>query len=79
MTGVPIYEPSETLFRKQLAEFLASAGLADSGVFSSMKLSPITTTQKNALGNTAGMLVFDTTLGKLCVNNGAAWQTVTST
>ena len=26
----------------------------------------------------AGLLVFDTTLGKICVYTGAAWQTVTS-
>jgi len=79
MTGVPIYEASETLFRKQLAEFLASSGLADSGAFSAIQLTPITTTQKNALGNSAGRVVFDSTLGKLCVNNGSTWQTVTST
>ena len=38
----------------------------------------VTTTEKNALTVTAGSLVFDTTLGKLCVYTGAAWQTVTS-
>jgi hypothetical protein len=38
----------------------------------------VTTTQKNALSNEAGRVVFDTTLGKLCINNGSAWQTVTS-
>ena len=38
-----------------------------------------TTTQKNALFPLAGTLVFDTTLGKLCVYTGSAWQTVTST
>lgn len=37
-----------------------------------------TTTQKNALSPLAGTLVFDTTLGKLCVYTGSAWQTVTS-
>jgi len=26
----------------------------------------------------AGLVVFDTTLGKLCVNTGSAWQTITS-
>jgi hypothetical protein len=39
---------------------------------------PVTTTQKNALTPSAGWVVFDTTLGKLCVYNGSAWQTVTS-
>lgn len=38
----------------------------------------VTTTQKNALSATAGRIVFDTTLGKLCVYTGAAWQTITS-
>ena len=38
----------------------------------------VTTTQKNALSATAGRIVFDTTLGKLCVYNGTAWQTITS-
>lgn len=38
----------------------------------------VTTTQKNALSATAGRIVFDTTLGKLCVYTGSAWQTITS-
>lgn len=39
----------------------------------------VTTTQKNAIsGATAGLVVFDTTLGKLCVYTGSAWQTITS-
>ena len=38
-----------------------------------------TTTQKNAIaGPKAGWVVFDTTLGKLCVYSGSAWQTITS-
>lgn len=39
----------------------------------------VTTAQKNALTPSAGWVVFDTTLGKLCVYTGVAWQTVTST
>ena len=39
----------------------------------------VTTTEKNALTAEAGWVVFDTTLGKLCVYTGAAWQTITST
>jgi hypothetical protein len=35
----------------------------------------VTTTEKNALTPAAG---WDTTLGKLCVYSGSAWQTVTS-
>jgi hypothetical protein len=39
----------------------------------------MTTTQKNAIASpAAGMLVFDTTLAKLSVYSGSAWQTVTS-
>lgn len=39
----------------------------------------MTTTQKNAVGTpTAGMVVYDSTLGKLAVYTGAAWETVTS-
>jgi hypothetical protein len=38
----------------------------------------MTTTQKNAISNVAGNVVFDTTLGKLCVNSGSGWQTITS-
>jgi hypothetical protein len=39
----------------------------------------VTTTEKNALTVTAGYVVFDSTLGKLCIYNGSAWQTITST
>jgi len=39
----------------------------------------MTTAQKNAITlNASGNVVFDTTLGKLCVNTGAGWQTITS-
>ena len=38
----------------------------------------VTTTQKLALTVSAGYVVFDSTLGKLCVYNGSAWQTITS-
>ena len=38
----------------------------------------VTTTEKNALAPRAGWVVFDTTLGKLCVYDGSAWETVTS-
>jgi hypothetical protein len=39
----------------------------------------MTTTQKNAIASpTSGMVVFDSTLSKLCVYTGAAWQTITS-
>jgi hypothetical protein len=39
----------------------------------------LTTVQKNAISSPAtGLVIFDTTLGKLCVYTGAAWETVTS-
>jgi hypothetical protein len=38
----------------------------------------VTTTEKNALTPQAGMVVFDTTLGKLSVYTGSAWETVSS-
>lgn len=39
----------------------------------------LTTTQKNAISTPAtGLVVFDTTLAKLCVYTGSAWETVTS-
>ncbi len=37
-----------------------------------------TTTQKNALTPIAGMVILDTTLAKVCIYTGAAWQTVIS-
>jgi hypothetical protein len=40
----------------------------------------MTTAQKNAIGTPAtGLVVYDTTLNKLAVYTGAAWETVTST
>jgi hypothetical protein len=36
------------------------------------------TAQKNALTASAGWLVFDTDLSKLCVYNGSTWETITS-
>lgn len=38
----------------------------------------MTTAQKNAMTGAAGAVVFDTTLAKLCVYTGSAWQTITS-
>lgn len=40
----------------------------------------MTTAQKNAISSPiAGLIIFDTDLGKLCIYTGAAWQTITST
>jgi len=38
----------------------------------------MTSAQKTAITAVAGLIVFDTTLIKLCVYNGATWETVTS-
>jgi len=39
----------------------------------------MTTTQKNAIASPAtGLMVFDTTLAKLCVYSGTTWETITS-
>jgi hypothetical protein len=51
-------------------------------VFSTTKgfLPPVmTTTQKNAIASpAAGLVVYDSTLGKLCVRTASAWETITS-
>ena len=79
MPVIPIYEGNEQLFRRQLNALLEASGIGVGGVFAAVQLSPITTAEKNALTNSAGLLVYDTTLDKLCINTGAGWQTVTST
>lgn len=39
----------------------------------------MTTTQKNAISSpAAGLVVYDTTLAKLCVRTASAWETITS-
>lgn len=44
-----------------------------------MRFPRMTTTQKGAIDTpSAGMTVYDSTLNKLCVYTGAAWETVTS-
>jgi len=53
--------------------------LAIDSVTKGLRLSNLTTTQKNNISTpVAGIMVFDTTLGKICVYNGSAWETVTS-
>jgi hypothetical protein len=57
----------------------ASAALDLQSTTQGLRLPNMTTTQKNAISTpAAGLLVFDTTLGKICVYTGSAWQTVTS-
>lgn len=78
MAIIPIFQPSEELFRRGVDAVLTGAGMDDTGAFVSLRLTPITTTQKNALPNVKGTIVYDGTLNKLCQNTGAGWETVTS-
>ena len=57
----------------------ASAILDAQSTTKGVRMPNMTTTQKNAIASPAtGLMVFDTTLAKLCVYSGTAWQTVTS-
>ena len=57
----------------------ASALLDVQSTTQGVRMPNMTTTQKNAIASpAAGLMVFDTTLSKLCVYSGAAWQTITS-
>jgi len=57
----------------------ASAILDAQSTTKGIRFPNMTTTQKNAVSSpAAGLVVFDTTLAKLCVYSGSAWQTITS-
>jgi hypothetical protein len=57
----------------------ASAILDAQSTTKGVRMPNMTTAQKNAIASpAAGLMVFDTTLAKLCVYSGAAWQTITS-
>ena len=57
----------------------ASAILDVQSTTKGVRMPNMTTTQKNAISSpAAGLIVFDTTLAKLCVYSGSAWQTITS-
>lgn len=43
-----------------------------------LKVPVMNGTQRAAIANTAGLIVFDTTAAKLYINTGAAWQQITS-
>lgn len=44
-----------------------------------LTLPVFTTTAKNAIVSPdTGAIIFDSTLGKVCVYTGSAWQTITS-
>jgi len=58
---------------------IASAKLAVNSTTEGFLLPRMTTTQKNAISSPAqGLMVFDTTLVKLCVYSGTTWETITS-
>lgn len=57
----------------------ASAILDAQSTTKGVRMPNMTTVQKNAIASpAAGLMVFDTTLAKLCVYSGAAWETITS-
>lgn len=57
----------------------ASAILDAQSTTKGVRFPNMTTTQKNAISSpAAGLVVFDTTLAKLCLYTGAGWQTITS-
>lgn len=57
----------------------ASALLDVQSTTKGVRMPNMTTTQKNAIASpAAGLIVFDTTLSKLSVYSGIAWQTITS-
>ena len=56
----------------------ASAILDVQSTTKGVRFPNMTTAQKTAITPAAGTVVFDTTLAKLCVYSGSAWQTITS-
>jgi len=58
---------------------LASARLQVDSTTTGFLPPRMTTTQKNAIASpAAGLVVYDTTLGKLCVRTASSWETITS-
>jgi hypothetical protein len=57
----------------------ASAALTIASTTKGLLFPRMTTTQKNAISTPAsGLVVYDTTLGKLCVRGASSWETITS-
>ena len=72
------YTGFDTGITRKAAGFVDINGGA-SGTKGGIFLTGYTTTEKNAISSpAAGMIVFDTTLGKLCVYAAGSWQTITS-
>lgn len=78
MAITPIFQPSEELYRRAVDAVLTGAGMDGAGGFTSLKLTPITTVEKNALTDIEGRIVYDSDLGKLCVGTAGGWETVDS-
>jgi hypothetical protein len=58
---------------------IASARLAVNSTTQGFLPPRMTTTEKNAIASPAvGLVVYDTTLNKLCVRGASAWETITS-
>ena len=70
-------EPTNMQFGVNGATRLTIASTGAATFSSSITLGNFTTVQKNALTAVAGMVVYDTTLNKLCVYT-TAWETITS-
>lgn len=72
--GGILIDPSATL----TTVLTATAALEIISTTKGVRFPNMTTAEKNAIANTAGLVVFDTTLAKLCVNSGSGWQIITS-
>ena len=60
-----------------VTELLSIAATGSAAFTSSVRIGNLTTVQKNALTASSGMVVYDTTLNKLCVYT-TVWETITS-
>lgn len=74
--GIELSVSSDTII---LGRSTGSAGIQLTSTTRGIGSPSMTTTQKNAITSPiAGLIVFDSTLGKLCIYTGSAWQTITS-
>jgi hypothetical protein len=69
----------QILFSGSPSGGLVSAAIQIESTTQGFLPSRMTTTQKNAIATPAtGLVLYDTTLNKLAVYTGSAWETVTS-